>query len=143
MKNIFRNFILFLLIISVVGIFVDVYYVAKYKNYYKTDAVITFIGLPDGAVFGDFVDSEGNVNTKAYLYTDFRFTEFFSVKKVNNDTIEKYIGKKTKILFNTTSKDIASYDNLIKHIVINIVVFSISGIAFFKIRKNKNSVNIM
>lgn len=96
MKNIFRNFILFLLIISVVGILVDVYYVAKYKNYHKTDAVITFIGLPDGAVFGDFVDLEGNVNTKVYLYTDFRFTEFFSVRKVNNDTIEKYIGKKLK-----------------------------------------------
>lgn len=137
MKRTLKIFVLFVLIASAIGSVINIYSMIKSRSYYKSNATITFIGLPEGTVHGNFVDSEGKSHIDVYLYTDFKFTEFFSIKKVNQKKIDKHIGEKITILFDARTNTLINYDNMIKSTILNNIVFIISCIVLFIIRKGK------
>lgn len=85
MRKVFRMFILLILIVSTIGCFIGVLQISKSRNLYKTYAKITSIGLPDGAIYGDFTDEEGKTHSDEYLFTDSNFTEFFAIKRVSDE----------------------------------------------------------
>ena len=138
MKKILNIFVLFLLIASTIGSTINIYFIIKSRNYYKSDATITFVGLPDGAVHGNFVDSEGKSHIDAYLYTDIKLSEFFFIKKVSPKTIDKYIGKKITILFDSQTKDIINYNNMIKNTIFNIIIFIILVLKIKPCKRNNH-----
>lgn len=137
MKKILNIIVLFVLIVSAFGSAINIHSIIKSRSYHKTEAKITFIGLPDGTVYGNFVDAKGILHIDAYLYTDIKFTEFFSIKKTSSQKIDKHIGKKISILFDARTNTIINYENMVKNTILYNIVLMISCIVFFIIRKWK------
>lgn len=105
-----------------------------------TTAEITFVGLPDGTVFGTFTDYNGKVHSEYSMYIDGRFQQYF-----NPVPIEPYIGNTVRIMYDPSTIDlegtyttinengetiteyqtiaIESYDNWLRHFIISGIVF--------------------
>lgn len=47
--------------------------IIQVHNWVKKEAVITFIGLPMGVVFGNYWDEDGVLHEEEALYSDLRF----------------------------------------------------------------------
>lgn len=67
-----------------------------------TTAEITFIGTPDGSVFGTFTDQNGKVHSEECLYLDGRFQTFLNPVPIKP---ESYIGKTVRIMYDPSTID--------------------------------------
>lgn len=82
------------------------------KDWIVTTAEVTFVGLPDGIVFGTFEDFNGIVHAERVLYQDARF-------EIVNEDPKSYYGTMVKIMYdsdwlsmgNKGLDGIDSYDN--------------------------------
>ena len=105
-----------------------------------TTAEITFVGMPDGLVFGTFTDYNGKVHSENSMYIDGRFQPYF-----NPAPIEPYLGNTVRIMYDPSTIDlqgtyttinkngetiteyqkiaIESYDNWLRHFIISGIVF--------------------
>lgn len=134
MKKVFIIILLIVLIISASGFLIGLVTFAKTKNLYKTNAKVTSIGLPDGAIYGDFTDEEGIFHSDEYLFVDHRFTNFFCIKRTNQNDVEKYIGTEITILYDSSNNKIISYNNLLRRIVINLIISLLSLLCFLYLK---------
>ena len=86
LKKIVRFILIPVFILSLIG---AVYYAAKdikVRNWYKTTLTVTFIGVPDGTVFGDYTDAKGQLHqNKPAYYEPF----FLDIQKMPNSITEK------------------------------------------------------
>lgn len=102
-----------------------------------TTAKITFVGLPDGVVFGSFTDNNSVVHTDQAMYTDAKFMPAGLIKGPPRNDPELYIGKKVKIIYDPKALnmdngmeievDIDSYDKWLRGIIISGIAFGISA----------------
>lgn len=71
------------------------------KNWISSTATITFIGLPQGTVFGTYTDINGLEHTDVALYVDYIYQGSHIVS-------EKYplINKNVNIVYNLTTNDV-------------------------------------
>ncbi len=104
------------------------------RNAEKIDAVITFIGLPDGHIFGDFIDSDGCIHKEEFLGSH---NIVHGTGKKNAEKAEKYVGKHITILYNKKSGDIIIYDITLTKIINFLIVFLVSLILILASVKNK------
>ncbi len=59
LKKIVKFNLVLVFIISLIGSFYFAAKDIKVRNWHKTTLTVTFIGLPDGNVFGDYTDANG------------------------------------------------------------------------------------
>ena len=99
--------------------------VVQKRHWKKADAVITFIGLPDGAVFGNYTDYTGKLHVNESLHID---VGFYRPKK-NGDYV--------KILYDLESQKVSGYNDLLEDIIISTSLFIVSGLSILICRKSK------
>lgn len=95
---------------------------------------------------GDFTDMNGIMHTNEPLFADFRFQQIRAIKNVNQEKINKYIGKKIVILYNPEAKEevknydkIRNYNVIIRNMFFSISIFIISLTLYLIIqRKYRN-----
>ncbi len=132
--------------LSLVVMIINLTNVISKKEWIKIEAIVTSVLLPDGVVCGDFTDMNGIRHKDEQLFSDFRFEQIRAIKKVNQEKIDKYVGKKITILYNPEAgEEIKSYDRIRNYneIIINnlfsILIFIISFTCFIIIQKGKKS----
>lgn len=84
------------------------------RDWIITTAEITFVGLPDGIVFGTFEDFNGTLHTDQVLYSDARFQPEFIISGGPITDPEPYYGTTVRIMYSpedTDLRNIDSYDN--------------------------------
>ncbi|MBO5342990.1 MAG: hypothetical protein J6A57_00880 [Ruminococcus sp.] len=118
MKKIIRIVLIILIAISAVIMCCNAYNLFNMRNGEKADCTISFVGLPDGVVFGDFVDSDGVQHIEEPLYTD-----YFLQGHRNN--VEYLYGKHITIIYDKQNNIIINYDNTIQSIIINLLLIII------------------
>ncbi len=99
-----------------------------------TTAEITFVGLPDGTVFGTFRDSDGIVHADRILYRDVKFQPKFILSGGPMVNPEPYIGTTVRIMYNPDwlsmghigLDGIDSYDNWLNTCIGSGVCFGLS-----------------
>jgi hypothetical protein len=94
----FRFVALALTISSLIWFIFNVIDVVQKKEWVITTAKITFIGLPQGNVYGTFTDIDNVIHESIRMYQDHRFTQVRALKKGADP--EPYIGTTTKITYN-------------------------------------------
>lgn len=120
-------------IFSLIAIILNLVNAISKRNWVKIEAVVTSVLLPEGTVCGDFTDVNEVKHTDEPLFGDFKFQELGAMKKVDEEKINKYIGKKIVILYNPEAKEevktydkIRNYDKMIRNIFCSISFFVIS-----------------
>ncbi len=145
MKKLFTMLSFLITAISLISFFVNLGTVISKRNWVKIEAVVSSVLLPDGIVCGDFTDMNGIMHTDEPLFTDFRFQKIRAVKKVNQEKINKYIGKKIIILYNPeVEKEVKNYDKIrnynaiIRKIIISSIIALLSSlVSLFLVFQNR------
>ena len=116
-------------VVSLVGTMLCVVKNIKVINWYKTTLTVTFIGTPDGTVFGNYIDSKGqqHLNESAF------YKSSFSGYKKN---VEQYYGNVITIMVNPETGEIINYDDLLKNNTVFLGLAILFGILLF-INKNR------
>ncbi|MCM1299068.1 MAG: hypothetical protein NC203_06465 [Firmicutes bacterium] len=160
-----RFFIVVLSLIAAISLLVLVF-AAKFRierhEWVITTAEITFVGLPDGTVFGTFTDYNGKVHSECGMYIDGRFQTFLNPMPIKP---ESYLGSTVRIMYDPSTIDsegaytttnangetiteyrfieIESYDNWLRRFIISGIVFIASctpivAVCVKTIRKKKS-----
>lgn len=90
----------------------------RMRNAYKTECTITFIGLPDGAVFGDFVDADGILHENEALYIDEDF-------QGHSAKVEQHYGKTITILYDKESGIAVNYDHTVSSTLMSAALIAV------------------
>lgn len=131
--------------ISLATLVVNIKFRIERRGWLITTAEITFIGLPDGIVFGTFTDYNGKVHSEYYLYLDGRFQRVLNPMPLKPET---YVGRTVRIMYDpstvesegpytiTTESghtitphryiDIESYDNWLRYMIGFGIAFAVS-----------------
>lgn len=102
--------------------------VVQKRHWKKADAVITFIGLPDGAVFGNYTDYTGKLHVNESLHIDYNFYR----PQKNGDYV--------KILYDLESQKVTGYNDLLKDIVTSTSIFIVSCISILILMRRKSKL---
>ena len=98
-----RFLIIVLSLITVISLTILVF-VVKFRierhEWLITTAEITFVGMPDGLVFGTFTDYNGKVHSEYGMYIDGGFQLYF-----NPAPIETYLGSTVRIMYDPSTID--------------------------------------
>ena len=133
MNNFSKIVLIIVIFISAIFICVNISRLVQMRNGETADCTITFIGLPDGAVFGDFTDSNGVDHVNEYLY----ISDFVRWHRAE---AEKYYGSHIKILYDKESGKIINYGYTVTSTFIGTVLILISLIVIWIMkRKIKNA----
>ena len=123
-----KKIVLFLLavvwVLSLAGLGSDIVSAVRVRHYFRTTMVITFIGTPDGALFGTYTDQNGEEHVNVPAYVDSAFSG-------HSKNVEQYYGKEVEILYDAETGDIWSYENLRQSIVISAAVFAGAGMLIY------------
>ena len=131
MKKIITFIVIFMFLISLILSVFNVTRCIKQRNWYKTELTITAIGLPDGAVFGDYTDKEGVKHLNESVFYDPALAGY------KTDT-DKYSGKVITISIDPETNKKIDHDRLIKNTLEDIGMFLILGaVLIIKIKKRK------
>lgn len=146
MKRFFIAFLSLIVAVSMTLLFFNIIFRVIRCGWIITTAKITFIGMPDGIVFGTFTDCDGKVHSEQTMYYDDSFQLYFS-----SVPIESYFGNTVRIMYDpstlvledkaytTVSNDgetvvwykgikIESYDNWLRRFIISGIAFLVSSI---------------
>ena len=106
----------------------------KVRNWYRTDFKITFIGLPDGTVFGDYIDQKGKEHINEPSFYDPSISGY-------KTEVEKYYGKVIRVVIDPDSGQVMDYDRLMTSNLVFIGIFLISSLtlAVLKIKKSREA----
>lgn len=130
LKKIVRFILLPVFILSLIG---AVYYAAKdikVRNWYKTTLTVTFIGLPEGNVFGDYTDAHGVRHQNEPAFVNSAFSGY-------KTDVKQYYGSTFTILNDPETGVNLNYDGLIKNNIICFGLTSLSGAILFLTRKHR------
>lgn len=94
----FRFVALALASLSLIWCIFNIIDIAQKKEWVITTAKITFIGLPEGDVYGTFTDIDNVIHENVHMYQDHKFTQVGAFKKGADP--EPYIGTIVKIRYN-------------------------------------------
>lgn len=133
MNKFFRIVLIIVIVISALFMCGSIGRLIQMRNGEIADCTITFIGLPDGAVFGDFTDSDGVEHANEYLYLN-------GFLQGDSADVEKYYGTHIKILYDKESGEIINYGHTVTSALIGALLILISVIIIWIMtRKRKNS----
>lgn len=116
-----------------------------------TAAEITFVGLPNGIVYGEFEDQDGNVHSEMCLYTDGKFMPKGLIKGSPWVDPEPYYGKKVRIIYDPAGladlndpnypedfwRYCESFDLWLRDIVVSGTLIAASAFVFVMLNKKK------
>ena len=106
---------------------VSAHFIRK-RDWISGTATVTFIGLPQGTVFGDYTDINGTEHIEEALYIDY----IYQGKHIVNEEYPLY-GKSVRILYNLDTGEV-DIDNTILH-CISVISLIISIILLLIFRK--------
>ncbi len=154
MKQVSKIILLLLIILttSVSFVFAICHIVIRTQrnDWIITTAEITFVGTPDGVVFGTFTDYNGMVHTNQVMYIDDKFMPIGLIKGQPRNDPDQYIGKTVRIMYDPKTvnsgdnikigADIDSYDKWLQEFIVSGVAFGISAasltvVCVFKFKK--------
>ena len=130
MKKLTTFIMIFIFITSLILSVYNVNRCIRTRNWYKTELTITFIGLPDGVVFGDYTDQNGVEQVNVSVYYDSSFVG-------NKTDTDKYIGKVVNLAIDPVSGKIVDHDSLKKDTLSDVGMFLISALALILLKKEK------
>ncbi|MGN0684004.1 MAG: hypothetical protein ACI4JY_10050 [Oscillospiraceae bacterium] len=132
-KNILSLLIMITTIVSLAFVVCHIGVRIKRNDWIITTAKITFIGTPDGVVFGTFTDYNGMLHTDQVMYTDDKFKPASLIKGPPRYDPKPYIGKTVKIMYNPEAfnlggnikigTDIDSYDKWLQDFIVSGIIF--------------------
>lgn len=93
------------LIISALLIVINIFNYFSKKDWIETTATITFVGLPDGMVFGNYTDLYGNTHDNTALYIDY-------FHQGHGADVDALSGKEVDIIYNPATNEIKKKNNL-------------------------------
>ncbi len=130
MKRIFAFFTLLFLVITIYN---AISYAPK-LHWEAADAVITFIGLPDGDVFIDFTDQRGEEHKQAPLGW-IRLAPGYKLAEA-----EKHYGEKIRILYDPVNGRSIPYNTVISGIAVPacLLLFFFTAMIVSIIKSKKN-----
>lgn len=132
MNKFFKIVPVIVIIFSAMFICVNISRLVQMRSGEIADCTITFIGLPDGAVFGDFTDSDGVEHVNEYLYLN-------GFLQGDSADVEKYYGTHIKILYDKQSGEIINYGYTVTSTLVCAFLTLISVIIIWIMkRKRKN-----
>lgn len=119
----------------------------KRSSWTVASAEITFVGLPNGIVFGEFEDQNGNVHSEMSLYFDVKFSPKGLIKGSPWVDPEPYYGKKIRIIYDPAGLDLDNpggfwrycdcYDNWLGDIIVSGIIIAVSAVLFVMLNKKK------
>ena len=123
-----RFILIFIFILSLIGAVCCAAEDIRVRDWYKTTLTVTFIGLPEGNVFGDYTDAKGvqHLNEPAFIKSS------LSGYKTN---AEQYYGSTFNILIEPETGLIRNYDELYRNSIFFSVLTVLSGALLFISRK--------
>lgn len=137
LKVILTAFFIQTAIVSLVFSICSIVIRVQRSDWIITTAEITFVGLPDGTVFGSFTDNNGAVHTDQAMYTDDKFMPAGLIKGPSRNDPESYIGKTVKIMYDPMALNmdngmeiesgIDSYDKWLRGIIVSGSAFGVSA----------------
>lgn len=120
---------------SVYGIFIRV----QRSDWLVAAAEVTFIGTPDGVVFGTFTDNNGTVYTDQAMYIDGGFQPAWIIKGPPRKNPDMYVGGTVRIMYRPQALnsigdmkagvDIDSYDRWLRDLIVSGTAFPVSAAA--------------
>ena len=134
MNRFFKIVLIIIIVISTLLICENTRILIIMRNGETADCTITFIGLPDGAVFGDFTDSDGVDHINEFLYLN-------GFLQGDSADVEKYYGTHIKIMYDKESGEIINYGHTVTSALIGAALILVSGIIFWIMRLKENSNN--
>ena len=90
------------------------------RAYCRTTAEITFIGLPEGNVLGNYIDCSGKAHFNEPMYLDSSLSGY-------RTDVEQYFGKTVEILISPENGRIVSYRALVLQNAVCGAAFLLSG----------------
>lgn len=148
MKRFFIVFLSLTVVVSMSLLFFNIKFRVDRCRWIITTAKITFIGLPDGIVFGTSTDCDGKVHSEHRMYIEGKFQTYFNHISTDSD---HYLGNTVRIMYDpstlvleekshtTANNDgetvvryqgikIESYDNWLRYFIISGIAFLVSSI---------------
>ena len=92
---------------------------------YKTEAVVTFIGLPDGHVFGSFTDESSVMYEEKMMFP----TLLIGGNFIALETVEQFYGRKINIAIHPHSGEIYYAPHLYARMIPSATISIVSAIA--------------
>jgi len=127
MKKI-KILVLIFLVLSIVFCIYNFVFYLYTKDWISSNATITFVGLPDGAVIGTYTDINNITHTDVLLYIDY-FHQGYSID------VDKLIGKEVRIIYNSKTGEIGK-SNTISYLF-SAVLLGVSTLLMFIFYKKK------
>ena len=100
----------------------------KTRNWYRTTLTVTFIGLPDGTVFGDYTDAHGTLHQNEPALP-------FSFGDRNH--VEQYYGTEIAVLNDPDTGELVKADGMVSNLLLSGGVTLLSGGLFLLLRPRK------
>lgn len=130
MNKFFRIVLVIIMVISALLMGRSISRRVQMRNGEIADCTITFIGLPDGAVFGDFTDSDGVDHVNEYLYSS-------GFLQGDSADVEKYYGTHIKILYDKESGEIINYGQAVTSTLVCAFLILISVIIIWIMKRKR------
>ena len=124
LKKMIRVILITVFIISLIKLSFCAVKDIKVRDWHKTTLTVTFIGLPDGTVFGDYTDANGQYHQNEPV---FHKSSFFGYHK----DVEQYYGKAITILDDPATGEVLNYDDLFPKNILYLGLAVISGVLLF------------
>lgn len=134
MNKFFRIVLIIVIVISALFMCGSIGRLIQMRNGEIADCTITFIGLPDGAVFGDFTDSDGVEHVNEFLYLN-------GFLQGDSADVEKYYGTHIKIMYDKESEEIINYGYTVTSTLVGTALILVSVVILWimKLKGNSNS----
>lgn len=104
---------------------------------YKTEAVVDFIGLPAGAVFGTYTDESGAMHSEERMFP----TLLLAGNHIGLETVERFYGREINIYINPSDGKIYYaphlYAQMIPFAVISLFSVAVGAVSGYIQRKKK------
>jgi len=139
MKKVGQGIVVVVLIWFALNLVTGIFTLCFSKDLYKTTATVTFVGLPEGTVFGNFTDSKGNEYVEKVMFQKAEFSRL-GASKINQEKFDRYVGSEITILYDEKNDDVLDYGVLLRRTLIGGIGMIWAGICLFVIHKRTKTL---
>ena len=122
-----KKILIIYLILSLIWCIHGVSALYQKRDWISGTATVTFIGLPQGTVFGDYTDINGTEHIEKALYIDY----IYQGRHIVNEEYPLY-GKSVRILYNLNTGEVDIDNTILHYISVISLIISITLLLIFR-----------